>query len=550
MHFGFLVLPFSQYSAWLRRLLVAVLVISMPGWAEAEDEADPPEIAIGERLFLETRFAQSYYANPGKADPALSQTITTTEPLAGPFAGKTMNCRACHLVDEHQNAAGGGMRTYADFAHHSPVPDRNDGHHRTGRNSMALVNIALAGKHGPLFHFDGEFNSMQDLVRATLTGRNYGWKPAELPTAIKHIAAVIRNDDGQGELAREFGGSYGKVLTGMDKSVPAEFRLPAEYRVAVKTATDQQIVDAVAKLIAAYVNDLAYQKDEQGYYSGSPYDHFLALNNLPRKPGKKESAQAYSQRLLQAVSKLKAPQFVVANKHAFAYHKQPFAFGQQELEGMKLFFTAGSEQRPGGNCISCHTAPHFSDFGFHNTGLIQVSYDEAHGSGAFGKLVIPDLADRKKDHDAYLPATTRHPRATEHFRSPINHERPELVDLGMWNIYANPDFPAPQQKLYRILCDEARLRGEKRCKQDTLLQISVASFKTPVLRDLGHSAPYMHNGKFTTLKEAAAFYITSSQLARSKMLRNADPRLANIHIDTAGVDRLVAFIQSLNEDYD
>jgi cytochrome c peroxidase len=524
--------------------------VSISGWIHAEEEADPPEIAIGERLFLETRFAQSYHAKPGKADPALSQTVTTTEPLQGPFAGKTMNCRACHMVDEHQNTPGGGMRTYADFAHLSPVPNRNDGQHRTGRNSMVLVNITLPGKHGELFHFDGEFNSMQDLVHATLTGRNYGWKPAELHTAIRHIATVIRNDDGKGELAREFGGSYTNVLTGSDKAIPAEFRLPAEYRVAVKTASDQQIVDAVAKLIAAYVSDLAYQKDNQGNYTGSPYDHFLALNNLPRKPRPDETTAVYSQRLLNAVNKLDKPQFVAANKQSFAYHKQSFAFGKNELAGMKLFFTAGDQKRPGGNCVSCHTAPHFSDFSFHNTGLTQVSYDEAHGAGAFNKLTIPKRNSRNKSHNAYLPATASHPEATGRFRSTIDHDRPELVDLGMWNIYANPDYPKPQQKLHRILCDEARLRGIKQCTQDALLQLSIASFKTPVLRDLGHSNPYMHNGKFTTLKEAVAFYITSSQLARSKTLRNADPRLANIQLNTTDIDMLVAFIQSLNEDYD
>ena len=547
---GLVVPPVSQYSAFLRRSLIAALFISLSGWIHAEEETDPPEIAIGERLFLETRFAQSYHANPGKADPALSQTITTTEPLQGPFAGKTMNCRACHLVDEHQNAPGGGMRTYADFAHQSPVPNRNDGHHRTGRNSMVLVNIALPGKYGELFHFDGEFNSMQDLVHATLTGRNYGWKPAELQAAIKHIATVIRNDNGQGELAREFGGSYTKILTGTDKAISAEFRLPAEYRVAVKTATDQQIVDAVAKLIAAYVMDLAYQKDNQGHYTGSPYDHFLALNNLPRKPGPDEKPASYSQRVLKAVNKLNKPQFVKANKQSFAYHKQSFAFGKKELAGMKLFFTAGDQKRSGGNCINCHTAPHFSDFSFHNTGLTQVSYDEAHGAGAFDKLSIPKLAARNKNHNTYLPATASHPEATERFRSTIDHDRPGLVDLGMWNIYANPDYPKPQQKLHRILCDEARLHGIKQCTQGALLQLSIASFKTPVLRDLGHSNPYMHNGQFTTLQEAVAFYITSSELARSKTLRNADPRLANIKLATTDIDKLVAFIQSLNEDYD
>src|SRR6266699_5713965 len=70
---------------------------------------DPAKVAIGERLFLETRFSQYYFANSrGDAntnlpsgDGVVATTITTDRPLPGPFAGFAMNCRACHLVNEH-----------------------------------------------------------------------------------------------------------------------------------------------------------------------------------------------------------------------------------------------------------------------------------------------------------------------------------------------------------------------------------------------------------------------------------------------------------------
>ena len=52
-----------------------------------------------------------------------------------------------------------------------------------------------------MFHFDGEFASLRVLVRETLLGRNYGWLPTERKQAIAHIARVVRNDDGTGELA-------------------------------------------------------------------------------------------------------------------------------------------------------------------------------------------------------------------------------------------------------------------------------------------------------------------------------------------------------------
>ena len=405
-------------------------------------------------------------------------------------------------------------------------------------------------KPGVVFHFDGEFNSMEDLVRGTLTGRNYGWQAHESQAAIKHIAQIVRNDNGKGVLALEFGGSYRKILTGTEKDIPVKFRLPGEYRVDIASASDQQIVDAVARLIAVYVTELNFAKDEQGHYVGSPYDAFLKKNNLSRKPRDNESFAAYGQRLLTAVNKLAAPRFINGNDGKFNTHKQPFVFGETELQGLKLFFGKGSVKQAGGNCVSCHSAPHFSDYQFHNTGLIQQNYDIAHGSGAFNKLDIPGLQKRNNNHNDFLPATAKHPSASSRFRSETSSEKPGFVDLGLWNIYANPDMPAPQKKLKAILYGQSDREGNKLCQTSDLLERAIASFKTPVLRDLGHSAPYMHTGQFDDLKKVVGFYITSSVMARNTKLRNGDTLLKDVHLGQKHVEALVAFINSLNEDYD
>ena len=270
---------------FLQAGLYAALV-SSPALA---GDADPAEIAIGERLFLETRFAQAYAAHPDQPDPALAHSLTTGAPLPGPFAGMTMSCRACHMIDEQAQVKNGGTRAYADFAPHSPIPARTDDARVTGRNSQALVNISPPEKPAALFHFDGEFVSLEDLVRGTYTGRNFGWLPGEQSKARAHIAKVVREDDGKGALAQEFGGAYKRVLAGTDPELPARWRLPADYRLDVTQATDAQILDALAKLVAAYTRDLGYARDEQGRYTGSPYDRFLAKNQLPRKPGDGES---------------------------------------------------------------------------------------------------------------------------------------------------------------------------------------------------------------------------------------------------------------------
>ena len=533
-------------------MLATILLILLCNQSIALSDEDPAEITVGERLFLETRFAQAYYANPNKEDPVMDKTMLTSKALRGPFAGKTMNCRACHMVDEHAKNPSAGMRSYADYAKRPPVPSRKDGAKTSGRNSMSMVNISLPHhtQESAVFHFDGQFNSMEDLIRATYTGRNFGWLVGEDKLAIKHIAKIIRQDNGSGELAKEFGGRYSTLLQGTDKNIPNKFRLPNEYRIDVKHASDLEIFNTVAKLVAAYVGGLTFEIDDKGNYIGSPYDAFLKKNNLPRKPNKNESPQEYSSRLLDAVNQIKQPRFVTNKTNNFMNHKQEFVFQQKELKGMKLFFKKGSQKLSGGNCVSCHTAPHFSDFGFHNTGLSQQNYDELHGQGAFIKLRIPNLEKRNKNHDDFLPATSKHPLASSRFRSIAAKNKIGYTDLGLWNVFANPDMPAPQEKLKNIMCMQSSMLIKNNCNDAAILKNTVAAFKTPVLRDLGHSSPYMHTGQFLDLQQTVRFYITSSSLAKNKNLRNTEEKIMNINISEKDIEPLVAFLKSLNEDYE
>ncbi len=223
-------IPLPARNVLIVCFLLSVLCLcgcTSEGESPAE-AADPPEVALGERLFKETRFAQFFAEHSGgdvnrallQGDPMVAETITLEDPFPGPFAGESMNCAACHLVDQHVETPGGGIRTYADFARRSPVPERQDGRQVTVRNSPPLVDASLQRPAGLLLHQDGEFTTTRRLVEETLTGRNYGWLVTERQMAIQHITNVIRQDDGSGALAEEFGGAYPRVLAGTEATIP------------------------------------------------------------------------------------------------------------------------------------------------------------------------------------------------------------------------------------------------------------------------------------------------------------------------------------------
>ncbi len=196
-----------------------------------------------------------------------------------------------------------------------------------------------------------------------------------------------------------------------------------------------------------------------------------------------------------------------------------------------------------GNCVACHAAPNFTDFKLHNTGTAQTEYDSFHGAGAFAALAIPSLSTRNGNYDAFLPATAMHPNASERFRAIPVLADPSLTDLGVWNVFANPDNPNPQAKIRTILCDE-----QQPCplSDAVLLDRAIARFKTPGLRDLSHSAPYMHNGQFDTLDDIVDFYRGVSTQARAGTLRNGATQLQGIALTAGDVAPLVAFLKSLN----
>jgi hypothetical protein len=633
-------------GAFLGALPLAVVTLAH---AWANDDAGGAN--IGERLFLETRFSKFFFTNSGgnanapftNGDPVMNTTVSIYGPLPGPFAGQAMNCRACHLVEEQETT---GNRTYCDFAPRSPIPNIGDGRTTTPRNALPLVD-ALLPRTTPLFlHNDGQFVTPEDLIITTFTGRNFGWQPTEYQTAIHHIASIIRNDDGTGGLAQQYGGwSYRVAFEGLPLVEP-QYTIPASNRMDVTVTntnsvlyvTDEQIVQNIADLVQQYLETLVFSQDADGNFNGSPFDAFLLKNGLPQQPAANETPIQYGRRLLRLVAALNNPQWVgdPADGHFLTNARgQLFQFGSNELAGLEIFLTDSSNltvatnlQQQGittgievGNCIACHTPPAFTDFIFHNTGAAQEEYDAIHGAGAFMALAVPGFSARQTNYNAYLPPTPNHPDALGTFETPPTTNNPGQVDLGLWNVFANPDFPAPQAALQQILPQllsvsapqishaavsgnlfsfsgtngaagwtyyvlattnlPTPLAGWSRIATNTFdgqgnfsftntidlntprgfyalalgalpadaaLPATIALFKTPTVRDLVSSEPYLHTGRMNTIEEVIAFYQNFSAQARAGQVRNADPQLGGISLDQSAVAPLAAFLRALNEE--
>jgi hypothetical protein len=634
------------------RAAAAVLCAGWMAWAaRAQDNDSFGGPNIGERLFLETRFAEFFFTNSGgnanavltNGDPVMNLTVSPIYGnLPGPFAGQSMNCRACHLVEEQEST---GNRTYCDFATRSPIPNLGDGRSTTTRNAMPLVDALLPRSTPLLLHNDGQFATPQDLIVATLTGRNYGWQPTQYATAIQHIANIIRNDDGAGGLAQQYGGwSYTVAFEALPMVEP-QYTIPGQNRMDVAITdtnsifyvTDEQIVQNMASLIQQYLETLVFSQDTNGAFNGSPFDVFLINNGLPQPPAPNETPLQYGRRLLRLVAGLSNPQWVTDPADGVFVTNakgQLFQFGTNELAGMEIFFmdsanlavatnlqqqgvTAGIEM---GNCIACHSPPAFSDFLFHNTGAAQAEYDAIFGAGSFMALSVPGLGQRQTNYNAYLPQTTNHPSATGIFDLPPEPGNPGQVDLGLWNVFANPDFPAPQAGLQQILplllsapppqitvtgmsgdnfffsgtngspgwsyyvlastnlslpmgswtvIATNTIDGEGHfgftntagsdapqefyaislgtLPPEAALPGTIALFKTPGVRDLVSSEPYLHTGQMETIEDVINFYLTTSSNARAGTIRNADAKLSGISLDSSAVAPLAAFLRALDE---
>lgn len=77
------------------------------------------------------------------------------------------------------------------------------------------------------------------------------------------------------------------------------------------------------------------------------------------------------------------------------------------------------------------------------------------------------------------------------------------------------------------------------------------SFRTPSLRNLRFTFPYMHNGKLKTLENVLEFYedLAGGQIKNPHVKQeHIDPLIDNLKVDFRDISLIVEFLNTLNDD--
>ncbi|HUS10583.1 MAG TPA: cytochrome c peroxidase [Pyrinomonadaceae bacterium] len=165
-------------------------------------------------------------------------------------------------------------------------------------------------------------------------------------------------------------------------------------------------------------------------------------------------------------------------------------------------------------CIECHSfsasSPFFTDFRFHNTGIAasDINFEQLTG-------LARQIADRKTSSSVTKPVNITTKRSASAQQS--QHSAPLLAhiqgftDLGRYLVTKQPK--------------------------------DIGAFKTPTLRDIELTTPYMHNGSEKTLIDVVRFYNRGGNRSA-----NLDERLHPLNLSDKEMNGLVEFMRTLTSD--
>jgi cytochrome c peroxidase len=76
---------------------------------------------------------------------------------------------------------------------------------------------------------------------------------------------------------------------------------------------------------------------------------------------------------------------------------------------------------------------------------------------------------------------------------------------------------------------------------------TISKFKTPGLRNVERTAPYMHNGVFKTLEEVVDFYNDGGGVGRGLEVQGQDFRVTKLDLTDQQKRDLISFLKALND---
>jgi cytochrome c peroxidase len=185
----------------------------------------------------------------------------------------------------------------------------------------------------------------------------------------------------------------------------------------------------------------------------------------------------------------------------------PNAITEPQKRGWELF-------KGKAKCIDCHSfssgSPFFTDFKFHNTGVFAKDMKIEELSELARQIGESEaLSSRSKPND---PTNNRPgpPLQTQESVPSLAHTQ-GFTELGRYLVTKQPT--------------------------------DIGAFKTPTLRDIELTTPYMHNGSEKTLIDVVRFYNRGGNANE-----NLDQRLRPLHLSDDEINNLVEFMRALTSD--
>lgn len=110
----------------------------------------------------------------------------------------------------------------------------------------------------------------------------------------------------------------------------------------------------------------------------------------------------------------------------------------------------------------------------------------------------------------------------------------------------------------KYIKSEAEVIGVPQSKKDTIIDPDQGwyntvgipaykhAFKTPTVRNIAKTAPYMHNGIYATLEEMMEFYNNGGGAGMGIQIANQTLSGDSLHLNDKEIDEVIAFMKSLN----